>query len=77
MEISRRVMNRMARPVGSSGRGNEAVNRLSIEPDNSTDGTRHRAVMHQNATFTAKRRGIPRKASPAFAMNLGTGNWRN
>jgi peptide/nickel transport system substrate-binding protein len=32
-------------------------------------------VLHQNATFTAKRRDTPWKASPAFAMDFRSGNW--
>ncbi|TCZ53879.1 ABC transporter substrate-binding protein [Roseicella aquatilis] len=32
-------------------------------------------VLHQNATFTAKRREIRWKASPAFAMDFRQGNW--
>nr|WP_199231227.1 ABC transporter substrate-binding protein [Falsiroseomonas bella] len=32
-------------------------------------------VLHQNATFTAKRRDTPWKASPAFAMDFRAGNW--
>ena len=32
-------------------------------------------VLHQNATFTAKRRDIAWKASPAFAMDFRRGNW--
>jgi peptide/nickel transport system substrate-binding protein len=32
-------------------------------------------VLHQNATFTAKRRDIAWKASPAFAMDFRPGNW--
>ena len=32
-------------------------------------------VLHQNATFTAKRRDIRWKASPAFAMDFRPGNW--
>jgi peptide/nickel transport system substrate-binding protein len=32
-------------------------------------------VIHQNATFTAKRRDIRWKASPAFAMDFRPGNW--
>ena len=32
-------------------------------------------VLHQNATFTAKRRDIRWKASPAFAMDFRQGNW--
>jgi peptide/nickel transport system substrate-binding protein len=32
-------------------------------------------VLHQNATFTAKRRDTPWKASPAFAMDFRRGNW--
>jgi len=32
-------------------------------------------VLHQNATFTAKRRDITWKASPAFAMDFRPGNW--
>ncbi len=32
-------------------------------------------VIHQNATFTAKRRDIRWKASPAFAMDFRQGNW--
>ncbi|MGK7862118.1 ABC transporter substrate-binding protein [Falsiroseomonas sp. E2-1-a4] len=32
-------------------------------------------VIHQNATFTAKRRDIRWKASPAFAMDFRAGNW--
>jgi peptide/nickel transport system substrate-binding protein len=32
-------------------------------------------VLHQNATFTAKRRDIQWKASPAFAMDFRPGNW--
>ena len=32
-------------------------------------------VLHQNATFTAKRRDIRWKASPAFAMDFRAGNW--
>jgi peptide/nickel transport system substrate-binding protein len=32
-------------------------------------------VLHQNATFTAKRRDVAWKASPAFAMEFRTSNW--
>jgi peptide/nickel transport system substrate-binding protein len=32
-------------------------------------------VLHQNATFTAKRRDIQWKASPAFAMDFRAANW--
>ena len=32
-------------------------------------------VLHQNATFTAKRRDIRWKAAPAFAMDFRQGNW--
>jgi peptide/nickel transport system substrate-binding protein len=32
-------------------------------------------VLHQNATFTAKRRDTPWKASPAFAMDFRPGNF--
>lgn len=32
-------------------------------------------VLHQNATFTAKSRAITWKASPAFAMDFGPGNF--
>jgi peptide/nickel transport system substrate-binding protein len=32
-------------------------------------------VLHQNATFTAKRRDIRWKASPAFAMDFRSTNW--
>ncbi|WP_372619044.1 ABC transporter substrate-binding protein [Falsiroseomonas sp.] len=32
-------------------------------------------VLHQNATFTAKRRDTAWKASPAFAMDFRPGNW--
>ncbi|NKC32469.1 ABC transporter substrate-binding protein [Falsiroseomonas selenitidurans] len=32
-------------------------------------------VIHQNATFTAKRKDIAWKASPAFAMDFRAGNW--
>ena len=32
-------------------------------------------VLHQNATFTAKRKGIRWKAAPAFAMDFRQGNW--
>jgi peptide/nickel transport system substrate-binding protein len=32
-------------------------------------------VLHQNATFTAKRRDIRWKASPAFAMDFRSANW--
>ncbi len=32
-------------------------------------------VLHQNATFTAKRREIRWKSSPAFAMDFRAGNW--
>jgi peptide/nickel transport system substrate-binding protein len=32
-------------------------------------------VLHQNATFTAKRKDIRWKASPAFAMDFRNGNW--
>jgi peptide/nickel transport system substrate-binding protein len=32
-------------------------------------------VLHQNATFTAKRRDMAWKASPAFAMDFRPGNW--
>jgi peptide/nickel transport system substrate-binding protein len=32
-------------------------------------------IIHQNATFTAKRRDIRWKASPAFAMDFRQGNW--
>jgi len=32
-------------------------------------------VLHQNATFTAKRRDIRWKASPAFAMDFRAANW--
>jgi len=32
-------------------------------------------VLHQNATFTAKRRDMRWKASPAFAMDFRQGNW--
>jgi peptide/nickel transport system substrate-binding protein len=32
-------------------------------------------VLHQNATFTAKRRDIRWRASPAFAMDFRQGNW--
>jgi peptide/nickel transport system substrate-binding protein len=32
-------------------------------------------VIHQNATFTAKRRDIQWKSSPAFAMDFRAGNW--
>ncbi|MBL6082146.1 ABC transporter substrate-binding protein [Belnapia sp. T18] len=32
-------------------------------------------VLHQNATFTAKRRDIRWKAAPAFAMDFRSGNW--
>jgi peptide/nickel transport system substrate-binding protein len=32
-------------------------------------------VLHQNATFTAKRRDIQWKAAPAFAMEFRAGNW--
>lgn len=32
-------------------------------------------VLHQNATFTAKRRDIHWKAAPAFAMDFRAGNW--
>ena len=32
-------------------------------------------VLHQNATFTAKRRDIRWKASPAFAMDFRSQNW--
>ncbi|ONG58922.1 ABC transporter substrate-binding protein [Pseudoroseomonas deserti] len=33
-------------------------------------------VLHQNATFTAKRREIGWKAAPAFAMDFRAGNWK-
>ncbi|WP_120008658.1 ABC transporter substrate-binding protein [Teichococcus vastitatis] len=33
-------------------------------------------VLHQNATFTAKRRDIGWKAAPAFAMDFRAGNWK-
>jgi peptide/nickel transport system substrate-binding protein len=32
-------------------------------------------VLHQNATFTAKRRDIRWKSAPAFAMDFRSGNW--
>ena len=32
-------------------------------------------VLHQNATFTAKRKDIRWKAAPAFAMDFRQGNW--
>lgn len=32
-------------------------------------------VLHQNATFTAKRKDIQWKAAPAFAMDFRAGNW--
>ncbi len=32
-------------------------------------------VLHQNATFTAKRKDIRWKAAPAFAMDFRAGNW--
>ena len=32
-------------------------------------------VLHQNATFTAKRKEIRWKAAPAFAMDFRAGNW--
>jgi peptide/nickel transport system substrate-binding protein len=32
-------------------------------------------VLHQNATFTAKRRDIWWKAAPAFAMEFRANNW--
>jgi peptide/nickel transport system substrate-binding protein len=32
-------------------------------------------VLHQNATFTAKRKDIRWKVAPAFAMDFRTGNW--
>jgi len=32
-------------------------------------------VIHQNATFTAKRKDVKWKASPAFAMDFRSGNW--
>jgi len=32
-------------------------------------------VLHQNATFTAKRRDVAWKASPAFAMDFRAANW--
>jgi peptide/nickel transport system substrate-binding protein len=32
-------------------------------------------VLHQNATFTAKRRDTAWKASPAFAMDFRPGNF--
>jgi peptide/nickel transport system substrate-binding protein len=34
-------------------------------------------VLHQNATFTAKRKDIRWKASPAFAMDFRPGNYGN
>ena len=34
-------------------------------------------VLHQNATFTAKRRDTVWKASPAFAMDFRPGNFGN
>lgn len=34
-------------------------------------------VLHQNATFTAKRRDVAWKASPAFAMDFRPGNFGN
>ncbi|MCQ4160104.1 ABC transporter substrate-binding protein [Roseomonas sp. GC11] len=34
-------------------------------------------VLHQNATFTALRRGTPWKAAPAFAMDFRAGNWKS
>ncbi|PWC28360.1 ABC transporter substrate-binding protein [Teichococcus aestuarii] len=34
-------------------------------------------VLHQNATFTAKRRDIGWKAAPAFAMDFRAGNWKS
>ncbi|MGE0418701.1 MAG: ABC transporter substrate-binding protein [Acetobacteraceae bacterium] len=33
-------------------------------------------VLHQNATFTAKRKDIPWKTAPAFAMDFRSVNWR-
>ncbi|EFH13479.1 ABC transporter substrate-binding protein [Pseudoroseomonas cervicalis] len=33
-------------------------------------------VLHQNATFTAMRRGTPWKAAPAFAMEFRANNWK-
>ena len=32
-------------------------------------------VLHQNATFTAKRRDLRWKAAPAFAMDFRAANW--
>ena len=32
-------------------------------------------VLHQNATFTAKRKDIRWRAAPAFAMDFRAGNW--
>ena len=32
-------------------------------------------VLHQNATFTAKRKDIRWKAAPSFAMDFRAGNW--
>ncbi len=32
-------------------------------------------VLHQNATFTAKRKAIKWKAAPSFAMDFRAGNW--
>jgi peptide/nickel transport system substrate-binding protein len=32
-------------------------------------------VLHQNATFTAKRKDVPWKAAPAFAMDFRAVNW--
>jgi peptide/nickel transport system substrate-binding protein len=32
-------------------------------------------VLHQNATFTAKRRDLKWRAAPAFAMDFRAGNW--
>ena len=32
-------------------------------------------VLHQNATFTAKRRDIRWRAAPAFAMDFRAANW--
>ena len=32
-------------------------------------------VLHQNATFTAKRRDIRWKSAPAFAMDFRAANW--
>jgi peptide/nickel transport system substrate-binding protein len=32
-------------------------------------------VLHQNATFTAKRKDIKWKAAPTFAMDFRASNW--